>query len=309
MLWSPALRLAVAETRNMQDLNNKVAVITGAGSGLGRELVLASARRGMRIAGADVDESGLAETKRLLIAENPKAEFFSQKLDVSKLEAVQAFADAVFAHFGAAHALFNNAGVATYGPLWQHSEKDWTWLLGVNLLGVAWGVKAFVPRMIAQGEGHIVNIASAAGWAYMPDLGIYNVTKSGVVALSETLIGDLRSAGSQLGVSVVCPAFFRTAINSSSRNRPAELLETEAETVVAAKVESEAARSAREKRAAYVEQLIDASPVNAKDIAELTLEAVELNRFYVFPHPEVKAFIGARAKSATSDGVPPSSAV
>ena len=289
----------------MQDLNDKVAVITGAGSGLGRELVLASARRGMRIAGADVDESGLAETKRLLLAEQPNAAFFSQKLDVSKLEAVQAYADAVFAHYGAVHALFNNAGVATYGPLWQHSEKDWTWLLGVNLLGVAWGVKAFVPRMIAQGEGHIVNIASAAGWAYMPDLGIYNVTKSGVVALSETLLGDLRSAGSELGVSVVCPAFFRTAINSSSRNRPAELLET----AVAAPVESEAARVAREKRQAFVEQLIDASPVSARDIAELTLEAVEVNRFYVFPHPEVKAFIGARAKSATSDGVPPSSSV
>ena len=289
----------------MQDLENKVAVITGAGSGLGRELVLASARRGMRIAGADVDEPGLAETKRLLLAQTPTAEFFSQKLDVSKSEAVQAFADAVFAHYGAAHALFNNAGVATSGALWQHSEKDWTWLLGVNLLGVAWGVKAFVPRMIAQGEGHIVNIASAAGWAYMPDLGIYNVTKSGVVALSETLLGDLRSAGSQLGVTVVCPAFFRTAIHNASRNRPAELTDAE----VAAPVETEAARSARERRQAYVEQALDASPVTAKDIAELSLEAVEVNRFYVFPHPEVKAFIGARAKSATSDGVPPSSAV
>lgn len=289
----------------MQDLKNKVAVITGAGSGLGRELVLASARRGMRIAGADVDEAGMAETKRLLLTETPEAEFFSQKLDVSKLDAVQAYADAVFAHYGGVHALFNNAGVATHGALWQHSEKDWTWLLGVNLLGVAWGVKAFVPRMIAQGEGHVVNIASAAGWAYMPELGIYNVTKSGVVALSETLLGDLRSAGSEIGVSVVCPAFFRTAINNSSRNRPAELSEAAAPALV----ESEAARVARERRQAWVEQAIDASPVSAKDIAELTLEAVEVNRFYVFPHPEVKAFIVARANSAASGGVPPSSAV
>jgi NAD(P)-dependent dehydrogenase (short-subunit alcohol dehydrogenase family) len=289
----------------MQDLKNKVAVITGAGSGLGRELVLAGARRGMRIAAADVDEAGLAETKRLLLADQPNAEFFSKKLDVSKLTAVQAYADAVFDHYGAAHALFNNAGVATSGALWQHSEKDWTWLLGVNLLGVAWGVKAFVPRMIQQGQGHIVNIASAAGWAYMPQLGIYNVTKSGVVALSETLIGDLRSAGSQLGVSVVCPAFFRSAINTASRNRPAELVEVAAP----APIETEAARSAREKRQAWVEQAIDASPVNARDIAELTLEAVEVDRFYVFPHPEIKAFIAARANSVTSDGVPPSSAV
>jgi NAD(P)-dependent dehydrogenase (short-subunit alcohol dehydrogenase family) len=289
----------------MHDLKNKVAVITGAGSGLGRELVLAGAGRGMRIAGADVDEPGLAETKRLLHADHPNAEFFTTKLDVSKLDAVQGFADAVFAHYGAAHVLFNNAGVATHGALWQHSEKDWTWLLGVNLLGVAWGVKAFVPRMIAQGDGHIVNIASAAGWAYMPDLGIYNVTKSGVVALSETLLGDLRSAGSSLGVSVICPAFFRTAINTSSRNRPAELTEVAPEVAI----ESETARLAREKRRAWVEQAIEASPVTAKDVAELTLEAVEVDRFYVFPHPEVKALIGARAKSATSDGVPPSSAI
>jgi NAD(P)-dependent dehydrogenase (short-subunit alcohol dehydrogenase family) len=289
----------------MQDLKNKVAVITGAGSGLGRELVLACARRGMRISGADVDEPGLAETKRLLLAAHPEAEFFSQKLDVSKLEAVQAYADAVFAHYGAVHVLFNNAGVATSGALWSHSEKDWAWVLGVNLYGVAWGVKAFVPRMLPQAEGHIVNIASAAGWAYMPDLGIYNVSKSGVVALSETLLGDLRTAGSKLGVSVVCPAFFRTAIHNASRNRPKELTEPEAP----APEEPESVRSVREKRQAWVEQAIDASPVKANDIAELTLEAVEVNRFYVFPHPEVKAFIGARAKSATSDGVPPSSAV
>jgi NAD(P)-dependent dehydrogenase (short-subunit alcohol dehydrogenase family) len=289
----------------MHDLKNKVAVITGAGSGLGRELVLASARRGMRIAGADVDEPALAETKRLLLAEHPQAEFISHKLDVSKLEAVQAYADAVFDHFGAVHALFNNAGVATHGPLWHHSEKDWTWLLGVNLLGVAWGVKAFVPRMIKQGEGHVINTASAAGWAYMADLGIYNVTKSGVVALSETLLGDLRTAGSQIGVTVVCPAFFRTNISNASRNRPAELSDAVANAVE----ETEAARLVREQRQAWVEQAIDASPVNAKDVAELSLEAVEANRFYVFPHPEVKAFIGARAQSATTDGVPPSSAL
>lgn len=289
----------------MHDLKDKVAVITGAGSGLGRELVLACARRGMRIAGADVDEAGLAQTQRLLHAEHASCAFFSQKLDVSKLDAVQAFADVVFARYGAAHALFNNAGVAVGGPLWQNSEKDWQWVLGVNLLGVAWGVKAFVPRMLAQGEGHIVNTASAAGWAYMPELGIYNVSKSGVVALSETLLGDLRSAGSTLGVSVVCPAFFRTGITNADRNRPAELANATAEPVV----ETDAARAAREMRQAWVEQAIATSPVSAKDIAELTLDAVVADRFYVFPHPQVKDFIMARAKSATSDGKPPSSAV
>jgi NAD(P)-dependent dehydrogenase (short-subunit alcohol dehydrogenase family) len=287
----------------MHDLKDKVAVITGAGSGLGRELVLACARRGMRIAGADVDESGLAETKRLLHAEQPQAAFFSQKLDISKLEAVQAFADTVFAQFGAAHALFNNAGVAVGGPLWQSSEKDWQWVLGVNLLGVAWGVKAFVPRMLKQTEGHIINTASAAGWAYMPSLGIYNVTKSGVVALSETLLGDLRSAGSLLGVSVVCPAFFRTGITNAGRNRPAEL----SDPATVPLPESEVARVAREQRQAWVDQAIANSPVSAKDIAELTLDAVVADRFYVFPHPEIKDYIALRAKNATTDGKPPGS--
>jgi NAD(P)-dependent dehydrogenase (short-subunit alcohol dehydrogenase family) len=285
----------------MQDLNNKVAVITGAGSGLGRELALACARRGMRIAGADVDEPGLAETKRLLLAESPKATFFSHKVDVSKLESVQAFAAAVVSQLGAAHVLFNNAGVAVQGPLWHNSEKDWQWVLGVNLLGVAWGIKAFVPGMIAQGEGHIVNTASAAGWAYMPDLGIYNVTKSGVVAMSETLLADLRTAGTKLGVTVLCPAFFRTGITNASRNRPSELADVSAAPVQ----ESDAAREARERRQAWVDQAIDASPVNAKDIAELTLDAVVAARFYVFPHPEIKEFIAVRAKNATSDGTPP----
>jgi short-subunit dehydrogenase len=155
--------------------------------------------------------------------------------------------------------------------------------------------------MITQGEGHIINTASAAGWAYMPELGIYNVSKSGVVAMSETLIADLRSAGSTIGVSVLCPAFFRTGISNAGRNRPAELTDAAKAPVV----ESEAARAAREKRQAWVDQAIETSPVNAKDIAELTLEAVEVDRFYVFPHPHIREFIKARAQNATSDGKPP----
>ena len=275
---------------------SKVAVITGGGGGLGRELVLACGRRGMHVAIGDVDVAGMAETERLLRAESPAAESFSHKLDVSKLEDVRAFADKVFGRFGAVHTLFNNAGVATYGSLWNSSEKDWQWVLGVNLFGVAWGIKAFVPRMIAAGEGHVVNIASAAGWAYMADLGIYNASKSAVVAISETLLGDLRSAGSQLGVSVVCPAFFRTNINEAAINRPKE---------PGNEVESEQARVAREQRHAWVNDAIDKSPVSARDVAEITLQAVEQNRFYVFPHPEVRDYINARARNATSDWNPP----
>jgi NAD(P)-dependent dehydrogenase (short-subunit alcohol dehydrogenase family) len=253
------------------------------------------------VAVGDVDVAGMAETERLLKAEAPGSEYFSHKLDVSKLDNVQTFADRVFDRFGAVYALFNNAGVATSGAIWSYSENDWKWVLGVNLMGVAWGIKAFVPRMLAAREGHIVNTASAAGWAYMPDLGIYNASKSAVVAISETLLGDLRSAGSTLGVSVVCPSFFRTGINEASRNRPTEL----ANQVAAAEAESEQARVAREQREAWVANAIDTSPVSAADIAEITLQAVEQKRFYVFPHPQVKEYISARARNATSEWNPP----
>lgn len=279
----------------MQDFQGKVAVVTGGGHGLGRELVLACGRRGMDIAVGDVDENGMAETERLLKAEAPDAKYLSHKLDVSKLEAVQAFADKVFAQLGAVHVLCNNAGVAVSGPIWQSTENDWTWVLGVNLLGVAWGIKAFVPRMLEQAEGHIVNTASAAGWAYMPNLGVYNVTKSGVVAMSETLIADLRGAGSALGVSVVCPSFFRTGINNSARNRPAHLSD---------ELPRDEAEQQTDREQA-VNAAFDASPVSAKDVAELTLQAIEGDRFYVFPHQEIKDFIAVRAKYATSDRNPP----
>jgi len=279
----------------MQDFKGKVAVVTGGGHGLGRELVLACARRGMDIAVGDVDEQGMAETERLLKAEAPASRYLSHKLDVSKLEAVQAFADKVFAQLGAVHLLCNNAGVAVNGPIWQSTENDWTWVLGVNLLGVAWGIKAFVPRMLDQHEGHIVNTASAAGWAYTANLGIYNVSKSGVVAMSETLIADLRGAGSKLGVSVLCPSFFRTGINNSARNRPGHLTDEVPEPEAQAQAEREQA----------VNVAFEASAVSAHDVAELTLQAVEADRFYVFPHKEIKDFITVRAKYATSDRNPP----
>jgi NAD(P)-dependent dehydrogenase (short-subunit alcohol dehydrogenase family) len=288
----------------MSEFHGKVAVITGGGSGLGRELALACARRGMRVAVGDVDVPGMAETERLLKAEAPAAEYFSHKLDVSKLDNVQTFAGRVFDRFGAVYVLFNNAGVAASGTLWSYSENDWKWVLGVNLLGVAWGIKAFVPRMMATGEGHVVNIASAAGWAYVANLGVYNASKSAVVAISETLLGDLRSTGSQLGVSVVCPSFFRTGIGEAGRNRPAELA-NQPNQVAAVEAESEEARLAREQREAWVANAVETSPVQAKDIAEMTLQAVEQKRFYVFPHPEIKEYITARARNVTSDWSPP----
>lgn len=276
----------------MRELGEKTAVVTGGGSGLGRELALSCARRGMHIAIGDVDQAGTAETERLILAQTPQAKVWSTKLDVSDLAAVRSFADEVFARFGGAHLLFNNAGVAVAGPLWEYTQDDWTWVLGVNLHGVAWGIKAFTPRMIAQGEGHIVNVASAAGFVHANNLGVYNVTKSGVVAMSETLSCDLRVAQANVGVTVVCPAFFRTGIADSARNRPKALGDTAAR------------RNVGKERETAVRKALDEATITAKDVAEMTLHAVEENRFYVFPHREIKEVISKRFESAMEEGQP-----
>lgn len=278
----------------MIDLQNKTAVITGGGSGLGRELALSCARRGMNVALCDVDAAGMVETEQLIQTQTPDARCLTAAVDVSKLQAVEAFADQVFAQFGSVYLVCNNAGVGVGGSLWDNTEHDWRWVLGVNLEGVAWGIKAFTPRMLAHGEGHIVNTASAAGFIHAGGLGIYNATKAAVVAISETLAEDLRGAGGQLGVSVVCPFFFRTGIADAGRNRPTELSNTRTDPGTGHKERDEAMRRA-----------MDESPVNASDVAELTLEAVCQKRFYVFPHANIKQVINKRFEAVMAETNPP----
>jgi NAD(P)-dependent dehydrogenase (short-subunit alcohol dehydrogenase family) len=271
----------------MKDLNGKVAVITGGGSGLGREFALCCARRGMKLVLADVDEKGMAETVRLAQQEVTDVQSATIRVDVSKLEQVEALAALAKERFGGAHVVFNNAGVSVGGPLWEHTAADWHWVMGVNVYGVAFGIKAFVPLMLAQGEGHIVNTASAAGWLNAPGGGIYNASKHAVVAISETLAFDLKDAGGDnIGVTVLCPAYFPTPIVDSARNRPAELAETAPMTE---------ARKLREERIRYA---VQHGRISAAEIAEMTLQAVERDQFYVFPHRKVKALIKARAEAA-----------
>lgn len=274
----------------MKELSGKVAVITGAGSGLGRELALSCARRGMRLLLADVDEPGMAETVRLVEEASPGTETEVMRVDVSKLEQVEALAQRARERFGGAHLLFNNAGVSCGGPLWEHTAADWQWVLGVNLNGVAWGIKAFVPLMLEQGEGHIVNTASAAGWVYAPGSGIYNASKAAVVAISETLYFDLKDVGADnIGVTVLSPAYFPTAIVDAERNRPPELADTAPMTE---------ARRLRNERVRYA---VQRGRISAAEIAEMTLEAVEKSQFYVFPHKKIKALIKARAEAADQE--------
>lgn len=275
----------------MRELNGKVAAITGGGSGLGRELALCCAARGMKLVLGDVDEKGMQETLRLVEQAHPGTESASMRLDVSSLEQVQAFADLCKSRFGSAHVVFNNAGVSVGGPVWENTVADWEWVMGVNLYGVAWGVKVFTPMLIAQGEGHIVNTASAAGWLNGPSMAIYNVTKHSVVALSETLALDLRDAGANVGVTCLCPAFFPTAIHESARNRPADKAET---------VQLSGEKAAM--RSEMIKQAVEKGKISAAEIAEMTMKAVEEDRFYVFPHNKIPHLIRMRADAAARQG-------
>jgi NAD(P)-dependent dehydrogenase (short-subunit alcohol dehydrogenase family) len=198
-----------------------VAVVTGAGSGIGRELALACAREGMHVVLADVDEAGMAETTRLV----PSAtQAISVRCDVAKAAQVEDLAAKAYERFGAAHLLFNNAGVAVCGPAWTTTAEEWQWVLGVNVMGVAHGIRAFVPRMLRQGDAcHVVNTASAAGLISVAGSSVYCVSKHAVVTLSECLAHELAREGARIGVSVLCPAFVPTAIHDSARNRPPEL--------------------------------------------------------------------------------------
>lgn len=277
----------------MKDLNGKVAVITGGGSGLGREFAHCSARRGMKLVLADVDETGLVETVRLLKEHTPGIEVITQRVDVSRLEQVEALARLALERFGGAHVLFNNAGVGAGGPIWENTVADWQWVLNVNLFGVAWGIKAFMPMMLKQGEGHIVNTASAAGWMNGPGAGIYNVSKCAVVAMSETLALDIKDVGGNVGVSVVSPAFFPTPMMANSeRERPAEQAD--------AAPMSEIAR----KRQEQTHYAMQHGKVSAAEIAEVTLSAVEKNQFYVFPHKKIKKLVLARAQAVQDEILP-----
>ncbi len=252
---------------NMDDLNAGVAVITGGGSGLGRELALQCAAAGMRLALADVDDTGLQQTLSML----PEGtEAMTRRVDVSKPEAVEALAADTYQRYGAVHLLFNNAGVAASGPTWTTTADDWNWVLGVNLMGVVHGVQSFVPRMLEGGEpGRIINTASLAGLSSVPGSSVYCVSKHGVVTLSECLHHELKTMRAQLGVSVLCPAFFKTGIAESERNRPSELAN---------------ANPLGEEYAQFVKAAIEAGRLSATDIARITLEAVIADRFYILPY-------------------------
>jgi NAD(P)-dependent dehydrogenase (short-subunit alcohol dehydrogenase family) len=255
----------------LTSLKDRIAVVTGGASGIGRALALLFAREGAHVVVADLDEAGMAETVAGVVQAGRRG--LAVKTDVSHLADVQALADRAFAELGAVHVVCNNAGVALWGGLESVSHQDWEWAMGVNLWGVIHGVEAFVPRMVAQKQpGHVVNTASMAGLIASQGLGVYNTTKYAVVGLSETLQKDLR--GHDIGVSVLCPMGVNTRIRQSERNRPATLRNATAA--------REGAPAAREGTA--VELIGRYLP--PEHVAERVLRAIYANRLYVITHEE-----------------------
>jgi NAD(P)-dependent dehydrogenase (short-subunit alcohol dehydrogenase family) len=272
----------------VKQLAGKIAVITGAGSGFGREFARIATRERMKLMLADIQKDALVEAVEEARAAG--ADAAGLRVDVASAADVQRLADQTMERFGAAHLLFNNAGVAGCGGFaWEASLKDWQWVLGVNLMGVVHGIRTFIPLMLKQNcECHVVNTASAAGLVCAPLMGVYNVSKHGVVALSETLFHDLRAAGAKVGVSVLCPAYVPTNIAKSERNRPSELAEDAPPT---------ASQLAARQRS---EKAISSGRLSAAEVARLTFEAVREGRFYVITHPKLLASVELRLQDISA---------
>ena len=267
----------------MKNYQGKTAVITGAGSGFGLEVARIAAARGMNLVLCDVQSDAL---------ESAAAEFdghpvLARCVDVSKAAEMEALAAAVQQRFGAPHFVFNNAGVAAGGLVWENTVADWDWVLGVNLMGVVHGVRLFTPMMLAAAkadpayEGHIINTASMAGMLNAPNMGIYNVSKHAVVALSETLYQDLSLVTEQIHCSVLCPFFVPTGIAQSHRNRPPE------------------ATSSKPTKAQLISQAmsdkaVSSGKLSAAEVAAMVFAASDAGQFYVFSHPKALASVQTR---------------
>ena len=276
----------------MKNFKGGTAVITGAGSGFGLEASRIAARLGMNVVMADVQQDALEIAEAEIRGLGAKVLPF--KLDVSKAAEVEALGAATLKQFGAPSFVFNNAGVGGGGLIWEQSAKDWEWIVGVNLMGVAHGVRVFTPMMLEAAkkdpayEGHIVNTASMAGMLNAPNMGVYNVTKHAVVSLSETLYQDLRLVTDQIGASVLCPYFVPTGISNSHRNRPADLKADARPTksqLIAQAMSNKAVSSGR---------------VTAAMIAQYVFDAMAEGRFYIYSHPHALASVQTRLEDAIS---------
>ncbi|MGK5552125.1 SDR family NAD(P)-dependent oxidoreductase [Actinomadura kijaniata] len=272
----------------MRDFAGRVAVVTGAGSGIGRALARRLAAEGMRLALADIEPGALEGTRSLLAGGG--AEVTARPLDVGDGAAVRAFADHVYETFGAVHVLCNNAGVFTGGQMWTRPFADFEWMFRVNTFGVLHGVQAFVPRMIEQDtEGHVVNTASVAGLFAGPFSGGYAMTKFATYAATEVLAHEFAVTGSKLRASVLCPGGVRTRIHEAARNRPASL---------------DAGHTADQ---AFIDEVISnvtTKGIPPEDVADAVVKAIREETFLILTHESYRPGLAARARALAEGRLP-----
>jgi len=275
----------------MKEFRNKVAVVTGGASGLGRAMAWRFAGEGMKVVLADIEQETLDAT----LGEFREAghEAHAVRCDVSRAEDVEALAQQTLATFGGVHIVCNNAGVAPGGVVWEHSVKDWEWAMGPNVWGVIHGVRVFTPILLGQNsEGHIVNTASVAGLLTLPGMGLYCVTKHAVVSLTECLHHDLAAHSDKVRCSVLCPAYVPTRIADSERNRPAHLRED--------RPKSEEDR----RREEGMRHAVESGRISADAVADAVFDAVRDERFYILTHQRIKPAIETRMQDILLERLP-----
>jgi NAD(P)-dependent dehydrogenase (short-subunit alcohol dehydrogenase family) len=274
----------------MKEFKDKVAVITGAASGIGRAMTERCVQEGMKVVLADVEVETLTKTEASMKASGATA--LAVRTDVSQARDVEALAQKTLDAFGAVHLLCNNAGVATEAAIWESTIAEWEWVMGVNLWSVIHGVRVFVPIMLAQDtECHIVNTASMAGLISGPGVGAYKVTKHGVVTLSETLYHELAERGAKVKVSVLCPGIVNTRIMESARNRPGRLPTTEP------------LSPASGARWEALRQLVPAG-IPPAQVADAVFKGLRKDQFYILTHPEGKEYVRTRLEDILQERNP-----
>ena len=280
----------------MSNFAGKTAVLTGAGSGFGLACARLGAQLGMNLVLVDVQRDALDAAVAELTATGVTV--MARCVDVSNGEQMQTLAHDVYTQLGAPHLVFNNAGVGSGGLVWENSLADWQWVLGVNLWGVIHGVRLFTPMMLQAAkqdplyQGHIVNTASMAGLLTPPNMGVYNVSKHAVVALTETLYQDLHLVTDQVSASVVCPYFVPTGIGDSQRNRPDAL-------------QSSAPTASQQISQAMLDKAVHSGKVSAAEVAQKIFDAVAANQFYVYSHPQALGNVQQRMEAIVSQQQPP----
>lgn len=273
----------------MKEFKGKVAVVTGAASGIGLALATRCVEEGMHVVMADIEEAALQAAAEKLSATGSNS-ILAIKTDVSVADEILKLKDKTIEEFGAVHLLFNNAGVGGGGNAWTATKKDWDWVLGVNLWSVIYGIQTFMPQMIAQDtECHIVNTASVAGLLGGTTNACYSVTKHGVVALTENFYQDIQAEGLKVGTSVLCPGFVNTRIFESGRNRPAHLTEA---------AEPAPLTAEQEARVAMFKQILEQGMQPAQ-IADIVFEAIRNNQLYILTHEHFAEMIETRAHNIT----------